>query len=136
MSSYTGRYLGLGTAATGPKQPHLGPSIQMCESKVQSHSTVLHKGSRKGQYGESATDHLAEIPAGLLIQTVGLELRGVLVFFLQSFDLLLLLPHFRVDLNVELEEVVDRIFCQLLLATISLESKSEEAILLSPVSEV
>lgn len=83
-----------------------------------------------------ATYHPAEISASLLVQAVGLESSSVLVLLLQSLDLLLLCAHLSVDLNVEPEQVVDRVPGELLLTAIALESERKKTVLLSPVTEV
>ncbi len=80
--------------------------------------------------------HSAEVPTGLLVQTFRLEFGCILALLLQRFNLLFLRGHFGIDLDVEFEEVVDRILLQLIFTTIALEGQGQEAILLAPITKV
>lgn len=73
---------------------------------------------------------------GLLVEATSLKFGGVLAFLLQCLNLLLLLAHLGIDLDVKFEKMVDRVLAELLFVSIALVCQSEKAILLSPVSQV
>lgn len=112
--------------------------------------TELTESLPEGESLWFAVLHALEVPTGLLVlagidQLLQLSLlsRHVLTLLLLGLDLLLelldrpiLLRHNVVDLDVHIEQVVDRVLGELLLITKVLEPVGEQTILLTPVTEV
>ena len=83
-----------------------------------------------------AVRHHSEILSSLLVQSIVLQLRHVLPFFFPRLDLLLLLLQVLVDFDIDLVKVIDWICSQGLLASVFLESKRQQTILLAPVAKI
>lgn len=80
--------------------------------------------------------HFLEVSTGSLVQALGFELGRILALLLLRLNGFLLGRHFSVDADVELEEMINGVPLELLLAPVQLEGKGQQAILLAPVAEV
>ncbi|TKW55362.1 hypothetical protein CTA1_4108 [Colletotrichum tanaceti] len=86
--------------------------------------------------GLVAGDHGLEVFAGLLVEAVVLEGRDVLAGLLLGGDLLFLVAHGGVDLDIDLVQVVDGVLLEGVLAAEAVEAESQQAVLLAPIAEV
>lgn len=124
--------------------------VQTGVSRLVLLDTELTESLPEGESIRFAVLHALEVPTGLLVlagidQLLQLSLLSghVLALLLLGLNLLLelldraiLLRHNVVDLDIHIEQVVDRVLGELLLITKVLEAVGEQTILLTPVTEV